>query len=1225
MNKAVIAWADRSHNREGVRNPIYDLCFRTDGAQVIAAAGSRVLVYDAQDGDLIQSLKGHKDKVYCVAYSRDGKRFASGSADKCVIIWTNKLEGILRYSHNEAIQCLAYNPVTQQLVSCTKSDFGLWSPEQKNVQKHKVSERINCCCWTNDGQHLALGKWTHVSICDKEGSEKVKIDRKAPVWSLQWNPNSEDNKDTLTICDWNQKLSFYQLSGKQVGKDKELDFDPCSVGYFTNGEYFVVGGSDKKVTLWTKDGIKLSTVGEREGWVWCCRVRPHHNAVAVGCNDGTISMYQLHFSTVHGLYHDRYAYRDYMTDVIIQHLTKDQKVRIKCRDLIRKIAIYRDRLAVQLGERIIIYELFYDENDTMHYRVRDKINKKLECNLLVVTSMHIILCQEKRLQLYTFSGSKEREWLLDSLIRYIKVIGGPNGREGLLVGLKSGVVLKILIDNPFPIQLIKVAAAIRCLDISANGKYLAVVDENSHCSVYDMATKTLRYTETGANSVAFNVELDDMLCFSGNNTLSIKAGNFPTSTQKLQGFVVGFKGSKIFCLHIYAMQTIDVPQSSSLHQYLENKDFDAAYQVACLGVTDSDWQDLAIGALEGLNLDVARRAFVRVRNVKYLQLIDVLNRGRAARRGDAPEYSDEWCLADIYAFQGRFKEAARILERLGLVREAVDLFSDMRLWDQATELAKTHKDINIKELLEKQALTSRADGDISAAADMYLSCGDVKQAITLYGQQNLLDKVIEIARSIPKTDTEYLQQAAAIFVAQNHHQYAMETYLKLNDISSLLALHVKLGRWSDAFALVETHPERARDVWEPYAFHLAVTDNFEEAQAAFIKAGMPQKALDVLEILTRNAVREHRFADAAYYFWKLSSTSLQAIAAKASNELSEEDSAHLAQFKQYRELSEIYYVYNFLYHHTVDPFSSLSTDALFNMARFLLTRMTKTTPPGISKVSILTILGKKGEELGAFKLARYAYEKLSGLVLSEATRENVDLDSVVVRAKEFADSEDIMPLCFRCSQTNQILSKHGDACSNCHHPFVHSFHSLDILPLVEFVPEDQGIRPSLLMGWVGTSGPKQGNGEVDTLNLEEEDDDEDDEFTLQMSKLQTGEVYTPLIASETMIRSIPSGDCYQISWGTPAVPTQFFRSVVAGVPVHLCRSCNHFFHRDDWEYITLSTNACPLCRSPINPSPSQPNKTISPTGTEPTAQQMGTQSGSFSSMPTPEEDEDIIA
>lgn len=39
----------------------------------------------------------------------------------------------------------------------------------------------------------------------------------------------------------------------------------------------------------------------------------------------------------------------------------------------------------------------------------------------------------------------------------------------------------------------------------------------------------------------------------------------------MQGFVVGFKGSKVFCLHYVSMQTIDVPQSASMHRYLERK------------------------------------------------------------------------------------------------------------------------------------------------------------------------------------------------------------------------------------------------------------------------------------------------------------------------------------------------------------------------------------------------------------------------------------------------------------------------------------------------------------------------------------------------------------------------------------------------------------------------------------------------------------------------------
>jgi len=48
------------------------------------AAGQRVLLFNAQDGDLIQNLKGHRDVVYSVDWSRDSKRFASGGGDKQV-------------------------------------------------------------------------------------------------------------------------------------------------------------------------------------------------------------------------------------------------------------------------------------------------------------------------------------------------------------------------------------------------------------------------------------------------------------------------------------------------------------------------------------------------------------------------------------------------------------------------------------------------------------------------------------------------------------------------------------------------------------------------------------------------------------------------------------------------------------------------------------------------------------------------------------------------------------------------------------------------------------------------------------------------------------------------------------------------------------------------------------------------------------------------------------
>lgn len=54
-----------------------------------------------------------------------------------------------------------------------------------------------------------------------------------------------------------------------------------------------------------------------------------------------------------------------------------------------------ERVAVQLSNRIIVYELNKDVAGARaaQYRVCARINRSMECNLLVLTSEHITLCQ----------------------------------------------------------------------------------------------------------------------------------------------------------------------------------------------------------------------------------------------------------------------------------------------------------------------------------------------------------------------------------------------------------------------------------------------------------------------------------------------------------------------------------------------------------------------------------------------------------------------------------------------------------------------------------------------------------------------------------------------------------------------------------------------------------------------------------------------------------------
>lgn len=98
-------------------------------------------------------------------------------------------------SHSEAIQCLAYNPVTFHLASCALTDFAFWSMDVKAVQKFRVQGRITSCAWSSNGQFLAIGLAIGaVSVRDKV-SQLIHLSKYS--------------------CAWECKLSFG--SGLQVG------------------------------------------------------------------------------------------------------------------------------------------------------------------------------------------------------------------------------------------------------------------------------------------------------------------------------------------------------------------------------------------------------------------------------------------------------------------------------------------------------------------------------------------------------------------------------------------------------------------------------------------------------------------------------------------------------------------------------------------------------------------------------------------------------------------------------------------------------------------------------------------------------------------------------------------------------------------------------------------------------------------------------------------------
>ena len=345
--------------------------------------------------------------------------------------------------------------------------------------------------------------------------------------------------EILVVGCWDQTLSFYTAEGAPHLKARKLHFYPVSLSFFSDGEFLVIGGSDKRATLCTREAVRLCCIADAPEWVWSVKAQPYpvvvgadhlkraHLAplVATGCYGGSLRVSSLNFGLVHSLYKDRYAVRSNMTDVVVTLLkgSDEKTVRIKCRDYIKLIALGAGRLAVMLPDRISVWELHgkgvLDDKDggssaavllaaaarsnsllaprsggDMHYKIRkEKIYVSAPVEKLLVLAHHLVIVHGNKIGLCAMdcgeTRRKEREWVLDAPVSVVVLQGGLPGRETLLVGLEDGKVLKIFVDNEFPTPLVegRAGSAVTGLSADLSRSKLAVVGADERLTVYDLS------------------------------------------------------------------------------------------------------------------------------------------------------------------------------------------------------------------------------------------------------------------------------------------------------------------------------------------------------------------------------------------------------------------------------------------------------------------------------------------------------------------------------------------------------------------------------------------------------------------------------------------------------------------------------------------------------------------------------------------------------------------
>ena len=441
---------------------------------------------------------------------------------------------------------------------------------------------------------------------------------------------------------------------------------------------------------------------------------------------------------------DKYIYRKNMLDVMIHDLHSNTKNKIKTKSYIMKLAIYKENLAVLTTDKIGIYKL-NSQSEEISKISKHFIKWDTPCNLILLTSFHVLVCLENRIVMFAIggSGSIEREWSFEAGIKYIKVVGGAQGRESLIAGLKNGEIYMIFIDNQFPILLYQHEISIRCLDISVNRKKLAIVDDNYDILVIDIQSKTIFWKEGKAKSVAFNSEVDEMICYSYEGNIFIRTSTFTPVSEKMSGAIIGFKGTKIFLLQANNnINIMDVSHSSSIMMYIEKKNFAEAYRVACLGATSHEWQHLGFEALLNFDLVVAVNCFKKYGDIRYINLVFKIEEDMKSG------VNKDVITAEILCFKGNFTEASQSFIKGGAPDKAMEMYSTLKNYSEAIHIQTQHfpnQPIPV-ELLSEQADYLFETGKYKESADLFMAINKKKKAIEIYGEKQYLDNLIDICR-----------------------------------------------------------------------------------------------------------------------------------------------------------------------------------------------------------------------------------------------------------------------------------------------------------------------------------------------------------------------------------------------------------------------------------------------------------------------------------------------